>query len=482
MTAALLLALSGKKVLLLEKAPFLGGCLSRFRIGGIPFDTGFHFTGGFSDGGLLYDMLTVLGLREEIEPVFLTQKHANRFLFEPTGKLFDFPSGEQPLKAQLQHDFPQEREAIDRYFHLVDDVCRQTRTMDIRQINASIDLLNEDYLSLQTVLDGLTGNPELKALLSGFSMCYGSSPAEISFANHARMCQGLYQSVARVKDGGDAFIRAFKKAFSEHGVELHCGVSIEKFIDLHDGQAASALLTSGETVSFESAILTVHPLEALRLIPRELMRPAFVHRVEAFEASAGFFSVFGTLEDAADDADNSIISLFPHTDTNRMLSPENRGDSALVLINNVETVRGKTVQTLSAFEPCFPPETAAWANSAVGHRPPEYAAYKARKTERILERVNAFYAGKGRSFKPLESASMLTFRDYLHSPDGSAYGIRQKVGQINLIGKLPLRNVYLAGQSSLLPGIVGAMMSSFIVTRAVADKTRFNNLISERLR
>jgi hypothetical protein len=212
------------------------------------------------------------------------------------------------------------------------------------------------------------------------------------------------------------------------------------------------------------------------------MRPAFVHRIQSFEPSAGFFSVFGVFEQPIDDMDNSIVSLFPHTDTNRMLDPEQQGDSALVIIRNTETMNGRSIQTVSAFEPCFPQETAAWAGTKAGKRPPEYAVYKARKTDRIRERVDAFYAGKNGPFNVLDSASTLTFRDYLNSPDGSAYGIRQKVGQFNLIGKLPLRNLYLAGQSSLLPGIVGAMMSSFIVTRAVTDKTKFNALICERLR
>ena len=37
---------------------------------------------------------------------------------------------------------------------------------------------------------------------------------------------------------------------------------------------------------------------------------------------------------------------------------------------------------------------------------------------------------------------MLTARDYLNSPDGSAYGVKQKMGQFNLMGKLPLHNLY----------------------------------------
>jgi all-trans-retinol 13,14-reductase len=75
----------------------------------------------------------------------------------------------------------------------------------------------------------------------------------------------------------------------------------------------------------------------------------------------------------------------------------------------------------------------------------------------------------------------LTFRDYLNSPDGSAYGVKQKIGQFNLFGRLPLRNTYAAGQSSLLPGLVGAMMSSFIVGRKIIGKDGYSGLLSQRL-
>ncbi len=37
----------------------------------------------------------------------------------------------------------------------------------------------------------------------------------------------------------------------------------------------------------------------------------------------------------------------------------------------------------------------------------------------------------------IDAGSMLTFKEYLNSPDGSAYGVKQKMGQFNLIGKLP---------------------------------------------
>jgi all-trans-retinol 13,14-reductase len=481
MTSALLLALNGKKVLLLEKSRTLGGSMARFRLNGIPFDTGFHFTGGFSPGGLLDEMLAVLGMREKVVPTFLTAEHANRFMFERSGRIYDFPAGEAKLKEQLKKDFPEEQCAIDEYFRLVEQVCAETLTMDLRRITASIALLDQDYESLEAVLDRLTGNRELKVLLAGFCMCYGSPPSQISFAAHARMVQGLYQSVARVERGGDAFIDAFKEAFQAHGVTIRLGDEIVECQGIEDGQVSRFRLASGETIAFESALFTTHPQEVLKLIPAENMRKAFVNRVSNFESSVGFFSVFGTFDCESEELGNSIISLFPYEDIGMMLKPDRQTDRALVIIRSAEEVDGRRVQAVTAFEPCYPDEIAQWADSSIGKRAPEYYAYKAEKEERIRQRVDRFFAEKCGPLKILKSASTLTFRDYLHSPDGSAYGVRQKVGQFNLIGKLPLRNLYVAGQSALLPGIVGAMMSSFIVSRALLDKDDFSNFICRRL-
>ncbi|MDZ4198920.1 MAG: FAD-dependent oxidoreductase, partial [Kiritimatiellia bacterium] len=375
LTAALLLAHAGRRVLLLEKAPTPGGSLARFRRQGIPFDTGFHFTGGLSEGGLLQDMLRVLGLWEHIEPVILDRAQDNRFVMETTGRVFDFPIGVDPLKTELQSEFPSEREAIEQYFKRMQQVCDRTRSMDLRMIHDHLDLLDEDYISLQQVLDQLTSNPELQVLLSAFSMCYGSAPRDISFANHARICQGLYQSVARIRDGGDALIRSFLSAFEQRGVELRCGVWIENCLDIRNGQAGRLLLNTGEEISFESAVLTLHPREALKLIPPTLLRPALLHRVESFEPSAGFFSVFGTMEVRPGDDSNRLISLFPTTDANRMLAPDRKGDSALVIMHTREIIRGKPIQVVSAFEPCFPGEVTDWTGSTLGHRPPDYAEY-----------------------------------------------------------------------------------------------------------
>lgn len=483
MTLALLLGMNGRSVLLLEKNPRIGGSLARFYREGIPFDTGFHFTGGFCKNGILHDMLTVLGIHDRIEPIYLSHEKNNRLIFEAEQTEYDMPTGYQETIAKLKEYFPGEERAIDRYFEMVKNVCSQTVAMDLRKISLSPGVIDEDFISLDDVLKGLTGNRTLRAFLAAYSMCYGVKSAEISFANHSRVCFSLYQSVARVKDGGDAFIKAFRERFAELDIDIMCGSYIVECIDVRDKRVGRFVLNTGEQISCHDCIFTIHPKGILKALPQEHLSKAFVERVNAFEPSAGFFSVFGVVEpdDPADDFDPSILSLFPTTDLNRMLDPETTGAQALVIMKNREVANGKSYRVMNASELSFPEHVAAWKDSKVGNRPPGYMEYKQQRVDSIRGRIIRSYPEYRDSFRVVEAASVLTFRDYLHSPEGSAYGVKQKIGQFNLFGKLPLRNVYAAGQSAMLPGVVGAMMSSFLLGRSIVGKEAYHRFIEQRL-
>jgi phytoene dehydrogenase-like protein len=487
MTLALLLGLNGRSVLLLEKNPRIGGSMARFYRNGIPFDTGFHFTGGFYRDGILHDMLRVLGIQDLINPIYLTSEGGNRFVIEAEEADYDLPSGYQATIAKLKEYFPSDARAIDRYFEMVKSVCLRTAGMDLRRIDLSPGLLDEDYVSLDQVLNGLTNNRTLKGLMAGYSMCYGVKPAEISFANHSRVGYGLYESVARVEDGGDAFIRAFRERCSDLDVEIMCNGHITECADVRNGIVGRFVLNTGEEISCDHCIFTIHPQEILKILPRKHLTKAFVERVSGFEASVGIFSVYGVVETRGSEGDGekdfgpSILSLFPSSDLNRLMDPRHEGDQALVIMRSLENAGGSVYAVVNACEVAFVEHFEAWKESKLGSRPPGYLEYKERRVERIRERIVSVYPEYRHSLKVMDAASPLTLRDYLNSPHGSAYGVKQKIGQFNLFGKLRLRNTYAAGQSSLLPGLVGAMMSSFIVGRSVVGKEEYSSFLKERL-
>jgi len=479
MTMSLILGLLGKRVLLLEIAPDIGGSMRRFRCEGIPYDVGFHFTGGLHETGALSDMLKVLGIWEYLEPVFLDEDHACHFIID--GKSYDFPTGRGPIQNRIKGYFPQQASAIERYFQLVDEVCDKTDNMDLRHLKTFHNSQPYDFVSLKKVLDDLTDCAVLKTLLSGYCMCHGMRPSEISFANHVRICRDFYVSIGRVKLGGDALVRAFKEAFSRVSVDVVCDTTIAECMDIDGTRVGRLLLTNGDEVTFQSCIFAIHPKQILGLLPRERLRKALIHRVEDFQSSCGFFSVFGIRRGENLDGSHSISGMFPSTDMDAMLDYENPDDTAILLLRSEEMINGKTVRVFTALEPSFAQATAAWADSKTTKRGAAYRNYKEQKTLRIERYLKEYFGTNGETFEIKTSSTMLTYRDYLHSPDGSAYGIKQLIGQFNLFGRLPLRNMYVIGQSALLPGIVGAMMSAFIVARSVEDRDKIDMFIARSL-
>lgn len=483
LTMALFLGMNGRRVLLLEKSPRIGGSLTVFYKNGIPFDTGFHFTGGLQTGGMLYDMLSALGLYDLIQPVFLPEDNANSFYFESENRAYEFPYGFTKLRKRFKDYFPSDASAVDKYFDKVQNVCLHTPSMNLRTLTMTQGWLDEDFVSFQEVLDGLTGNVVLKALLSGFAMCYGVRPSEISFASHSRICFGLYESVSRIRGGGTSLIEAFRKRFAEYDIEVSCSSYITETTDIRKKRAGRFILNTGEEIEAENCILTIHPKEILKLIPAGILSKAFINRVSSYEASTGFFALFGILDPGCCDEapDNSIVSIFPHTDINQILDPEDKGASALVLIRSTEEMNGKIKKIMNILETSFSENVAAWKDTSRGMRPQTYLDYKKERIESIKERIFRVYPNYKEHLTVIDSASVLTFRDYLNSPDGSAYGIKQKAGQYNLIGKLPVRNMYAAGQSALLPGIIGAMMSSFVVGKTIVKDEKYSSFMSRNL-
>jgi phytoene dehydrogenase-like protein len=313
-------------------------------------------------------------------------------------------------------------------------------------------------------------------------MCYGTRPNEVSFATHCRVGFGLQESLARVEDGGDAFVEALVDALRHGPIDIRTGASIRACADVKDRKVLHFVLTDGTEIGAQGCIFTIHPRSILALLPQEHISKAFRNRVQDFEASNGFFTLYGELDQPAETGPAMITSIMPDVDLNKMLTPQvpEAEEGPMIVLRSRERGPSGPVDAVTALEVAFPEATERWAQSETKRRPPDYQAYKRRRTRSIEERMLR-HVPECRGTRVLDSASILSYRDYLHSPDGSAYGIRQKMGQLNVSGRLPLSNLYAAGQSALLPGVLGGMTSAFLVCRGILGRDVFQQYLSGRL-
>jgi len=484
LTAARILAQTGKRVLLLEKASILGGSLARFRVEGIPFDVGFHFTGGFTDdrNGVLDVILSLLGVRERIHPIYFPREACHRMIFPHANLEYVVPCGTDIVHEKLCRDFPRERDGLERYFRRFHQVVDNTPTLNVSGFDTFPPPLDEDHVSLQTVLDDTTSDRTLQTILGGLCMCYGTKPSEASFATHCRASWGMQESLARVEDGGDAFVDSLVDVLKNDSVEIRTRCTIQQCAEVVNRKVTRFLLSDRTEVTASSVIFTIHPASVLSVLPKEHLSKAFQERVGDFQPSNSFFTVYGALEKMEGGA-ITLASILPDENLDDMLTHRDaphetsHREGAMMVLRSRERGSNGSVNTVTALEVAFPETTQGWFETKLKRRPPEYYEYKTERTESIVGRIKKFIP-QCAEMRVIDSASSLTYRDYLHNPDGSAYGIRQKMGQFNLSGRLPLTNLYAAGQSALLPGVLGAMTSAFFVCRSILGREVFREYLS----
>lgn len=194
LTAAALLAKVGKRVLVLEQHDQAGGCCHVFVEKGFEFDVGIHYIGEMRDGTLsriLVDQLTDGGLQwEPLEEVYDTVAIGEHY-----ERKYPIHSGRPKLSASLIEKFPDEEKAINKYFDLLKETRRTQMVLGIvkalpgwlLKLVTATGLLQWAFpgikyfrMSLTKVLDDLTNNVELKAVLAYAFGDYGEFGADLA--------------------------------------------------------------------------------------------------------------------------------------------------------------------------------------------------------------------------------------------------------------------------------------------------------------
>ena len=485
MTAALLLARQGAKVGVLEKAAVPGGSMARFYRENCPLDTGFHFTTALS--GAFGDMFHFLGMKDFLREITVDKK----IYLAESGKMFHLPHGHENILDYYASLFPGTREKLKLFFDLEKKIYSNTALFSLNESGVDpligFNFSPEDSLILTDFLKKLDLPAELELLLFSFAICCCGTPAEeISLSSLCRISYGLHDRLVRFDGGGEAVVSLFLKKAEELGIEILTNTQIEHCVpEVSRKTECHKIITSlGTEIRFGSCIFTTHPRSILNNISSIVKTTAFQERVDEFEESCGFFTLWAKILDGpgtedCDEAEASLISYLRKTKLSTLMSPAEPDNTATGIMTVKETTNtGESCRTLTVFENVFPPETQAWEGTSLEQRGEAYLKYKEERCRTLLERCYKVRPDLQGRVQILASASQLSYRDYL-SPCGSAYGIRQKAGQFNIFGRLPVRNFYAAGQNSLLPGAFGAMQSSFILWRKIIGESMYQKAIRD---
>lgn len=485
MTLALLLAKTGAKVAVLEKSAAIGGSMQRFSRNGCPLDTGFHFTTSLT--GAFGDMFHFLEMKEYLKEITVDKK----IYLAEVDRMFHLPHGHENILKYYAAQFPGTEEKLRDFFDLEKRVYQNTPLFSFDK-SATTPLLGirfqpEDNVVLTDYLKRQNFPPELELLLFSFAICCCGTPAEeISLSSFCRISYGLHDRLVRFDGGGDAVISLFRQKARQAGVTIFTNTYISECVksQTEKSKCHEIITNTGARINFENCIFTTHPKDIFNTIVPLLKTGYFQEQIDEYEESCGFFTLWAQVAPDAkgrgsSEYDASLISFLNKTKLATLMSPNEPENTATGIMTVKEhTNSGEECETLTIFENTFPEETKEWQDTYVGERGCSYTEYKQRRTRELLNKCYKVRPELKGRLKILSTASQLSYRDYL-SPYGSAYGIRQKVGQFNIFGRLPIRNFYAAGQNALLPGAFGAMQSSFILWRKLIGENLYSTTITD---
>ena len=494
LSSALLLARFGFKVAVVEQAPRPAPLIEGFVRKSVYFETGFHYGGGLEDGGVLDLNLHLLGIAEHLQKVPFDLLAYDTVVQPENGFNFSFPQGYAALGDTLRERFPTHRQALGKYFERLQQVTRklpyyhfQAQGEPDESSSPGLSLLHDQTLA--QVLDELAITGELRTLLQIHCLLHGSLPSEVPFAIHAGVVDGYYRSAHTFKGGGRALVTALVTVLNQCGVDLFCRHRVEEIELTAAGALAGIRCTNGVKLQASGCISTLHPQALLKLLPASVFRPVYRRRLAALKETAGAEIVFLRCERKRESTPGISLSqtckfqgrnfFFLPESEKAMLDLDLPLSERLLYLNfagsggsadfdaSVSDLEGGVTAILPA--PYYEPGTEISATLS-------YAEKKEQTGELVRKRIIELLPELGPELEVECVATAKTLQRINASARGSLYGVKHTVGQFNPSPKTRLAGLFLAGQATAAPGLLGAITSALMAVGGIVGHDRVEAL------
>ena len=498
LSSALLLARFGFKVAVVEQAARPAPLIEGFVRNNVYFETGFHYAGGLEEGGVLDLNLRLLGIAEQLQKVSFEASAYDTVVQPESGFNFSFPQGYTALGDALRERFPARRQAIGEYFERLQLATRKLPYYHPQGESSSpgLSLLHDQNLA--QVLDELAITGELRTLLQVHCLLHGALPSEVPFAIHAGVVDGYYRSAHTFKGGGRALAAALVTALNQCGVDLFCRHRVEEIELTTAGAIAGVRCVNGVRLQASGCLATLHPQALLKLLPASVFRPVYRRRLAGLEETAGAEIVFlrrerqrgstlGVRRERQRGSTPGVRSLparkfrgrnffFLPGPEKAMFNLELPLSERLLYLNFAglgDSDSGRECG-VTAILPAPYYEAGKEVSATLS-----YAERKQRTGELVRERIAALLPELESGLEVECVATAKTLQRINASARGSLYGVKHMVGQFNPSAKTRLADLFLAGQATAAPGLLGAVTSALMAVGEIVGHDRVQALRRE---
>ncbi len=458
LTSALLLAKEGQQVAVIEQQARPGGLLQTYRRAGHSLATGLHYMGLLGDNDFLGRLWGYLDLSGDLTFLPLTEEGGE--LIYIGGKVIRLSNNKAKLEKEFLTLFPNDRGIIEAYFRQMEETVSRFALYRLNPPKGQ-EIGPNESTSLLHWLEQQKASKDFINTISYLSFLYGLSPAECPLYVHLIIHDSFLRGAWRLKGGGKSLINSFLKKLAAYDVNIRTNARLAALYP-HEGSLV-AELQSGEQLMAEKVIYTgdIGALPAILKEPKDKRTALFLKRIGEQNYTAGMAGVGIAFAGNAASAQNADFLRHNHY----IYLPDFLAAMPQFLREIVTT--SQTPWLFISAEEAGSAQLLLPVPQAISQNwpSPGEPAYKELKEElaEALIKVALVALPELKKAKIIDTFTPFTYERYLGIRSGSAYGLAKNIDQLSsarFTAKTRIPGLYLAGQSILLPGIVGASISA----------------------
>lgn len=467
LASAATLTVNHKKVAVFEKHNIPGGCGTSFRRGRFEFEVALHQLNGMNtkeNAGPTRKLFRKWGIEDAIEWIPIETLYKINL---PSGRGVALPADKQKACDLLCKEFPEEQDAIRRYFDTVwkfneemaeflgKSAASPANPSELKKFITKTGfpkiyktLARYAVRSTQDVLDEFFKSTELQLCLSAYWCFMGMPPERFPFTILAR-CMYLYtiDMPYYVRGGSQVMSQALMDMIRRNGsdVFLNCGV---KRIILENGRAVGVEDENGNIYHADKIISNVSPtltyagLLKDEEVPKECRQyfKSYTTGISALTCfigldcppeEIGFTDSFNLIYDSLDANKDFRNAYFTNTKVDPIVATCYTIDDPCVSPPGTSVITAGSLKYGEAWEKLSPEE---------------YHKKKYEAADEIVRRLETRFPGLRSHIEEMEIATPLTHMRYLGHPGGAIYGYEQDLKS----------SVFFFPQDEFIPGLTFA--------------------------
>lgn len=456
---AILLAETGRRVIVLEQHAIPGGYLQQFSRKRTAFDVGFHYVGQTLPGRPLRRMLEHLRVWDRLE--FSPLPDDDAIVVREGDQTFGFPTRFDRFIEKATAMWPHEQAAIEQFAADSETICSGFRWFALTSGvgSESPPRMESEGVSFDSYASTRFNDPWLKKVLGFQSFNLGLYPHEIPWLKYVLAMRANFDATTRFAGGGSTLVDALVARATELGVEFHLGTNVTH-LECENREATAVVTESGQRFRASLFVAACHPKVVMRWIDDTDVRPVFKERILQMQDSRGALQVFLRLREPPKSLPSCCTMLYDEVESTR------EPPFSVVLVVNpsvasTNAVGGPRLEAMTYVD--YAPFT-SWASLPALRRGKDYEQLKGRLAGRLLAMISAVAPEVPDLITDMYVATPLTDEYYTLNTHGGAFGISHDITQERFRRpqtRSRIANLVFTGHSIHMPGICGVVINAF---------------------